>query len=266
MVAAGARAAARIDGAAERAKCLHRGAAPERRAARRLREQPRDAPCKRRAPRPAPARRGHQIRAARRRGARQGGDRRCGIPQFLPERDVPITARSGGRCGTLREYGKSDVGQGRAVTVEVASVDPEGPLHAGHARQAAFGASVAALLEAAGYRVVRECRIAPASRSLAQRGSSAQRPRPMGAQRTSPHSGGSCGVRRDLRCLGPGGGSGAVEGSGCRGAGVVSRRPKAARAAAAGRARHAARVARGGRQRCCAAVLCHARKRSASAF
>jgi arginyl-tRNA synthetase len=66
------------------------------------------------------------------------------------------------------EFGKSDVGQGRTVRVEVASVDPEGPLHAGHARQAAFGASVAALLEAAGYRVVRECRIAPASRTLAQ--------------------------------------------------------------------------------------------------
>jgi arginyl-tRNA synthetase len=66
------------------------------------------------------------------------------------------------------EFGKSDIGLGRAVRVEVASVDPEGPLHAGHARQAAFGASAAALLEAAGYRVVRECRIAPASRTLAQ--------------------------------------------------------------------------------------------------
>jgi arginyl-tRNA synthetase len=66
------------------------------------------------------------------------------------------------------EFGKSSVGQGRPVRVEVASVDPDGPLHAGHARQAAFGASVAALLEAAGYCVVRECRIAPASRSLGQ--------------------------------------------------------------------------------------------------
>jgi arginyl-tRNA synthetase len=65
------------------------------------------------------------------------------------------------------EFGKSDVGQGRAVRVEVASVDPEGPLNAGHARQAAFGASVAALLDAAGYRVRRECRIARPSRTLA---------------------------------------------------------------------------------------------------
>ncbi|MGA2344034.1 MAG: DALR anticodon-binding domain-containing protein, partial [Steroidobacteraceae bacterium] len=38
-------------------------------------------------------------------------------------------------------------------------VESLGPLHAGHARQAAFGASVAALLEAAGYRVRRECRV-----------------------------------------------------------------------------------------------------------
>jgi arginyl-tRNA synthetase len=64
------------------------------------------------------------------------------------------------------EFGKSDSGQGRALTVEVASVDPEGPLHAGHARQAASGASIAALLEMAGYRVVRECRIVSASRAL----------------------------------------------------------------------------------------------------
>jgi arginyl-tRNA synthetase len=69
----------------------------------------------------------------------------------------------------LGEFGRSDVGRGRVVEVEVASIDPEGPLHAGHARQAAFGASVAALLEAAGYRVVRECRIAPASRTLERR-------------------------------------------------------------------------------------------------
>ena len=66
------------------------------------------------------------------------------------------------------EFGKSDVGQGRAVKVEVASVDPEGALHAGHARQAAVGASVAALLEAAGYRVLRECRIAAPSRTPAR--------------------------------------------------------------------------------------------------
>jgi arginyl-tRNA synthetase len=67
-----------------------------------------------------------------------------------------------------REFGKSDLGRGCAVKIEVASVNAEGPLNAGHARRAAHGASVAALLEATGYRLVRECRVAPASRMLAQ--------------------------------------------------------------------------------------------------
>jgi arginyl-tRNA synthetase len=57
------------------------------------------------------------------------------------------------------DYGRCEIGRGRELTVEVASVESGGPLHSGHARQAAFGASVAALLEAAGYRVTRECRV-----------------------------------------------------------------------------------------------------------
>jgi arginyl-tRNA synthetase len=123
------------------------------------------------------------------------------------------------------EFGESDIGQGCAVNVEVASVDPEGPLHAGHARQAAFGASVAALLEATGYRVVRECRIAPASRGLAQCAAATDsactegRGADLVALRRELSE---FGVTVDAWCLGarsrgePGGpdGSGAVEGSG----------------------------------------------------
>jgi len=60
------------------------------------------------------------------------------------------------------DYGQCEVGRGREVTVEVASIESAGPLHSGHARQAAFGACVAALLETAGYRVRRECRIVAA--------------------------------------------------------------------------------------------------------
>jgi arginyl-tRNA synthetase len=60
------------------------------------------------------------------------------------------------------DYGQCEVGRGREVTVEVASIESGGPLHSGHARRAAFGACVAALLEAAGYRVTRECRLVAA--------------------------------------------------------------------------------------------------------
>jgi arginyl-tRNA synthetase len=94
---------------------------------------------------------------------------------FLSERSYHDEIRRALR--DAGEFGKFDVGQGRTLEVEVASVDPEGPLHAGHARQAAFGASVAALLEAAGYRVVRECRIAPASHRLARSAAGVHRPR-----------------------------------------------------------------------------------------
>jgi arginyl-tRNA synthetase len=49
-----------------------------------------------------------------------------------------------------------DVGSGRRVQVEFVSANPTGPLHVGNGRGAAIGATLAAVLEAAGYRVERE--------------------------------------------------------------------------------------------------------------
>ncbi len=49
-----------------------------------------------------------------------------------------------------RRYGRSTVGGGRSVQVEFVSANPTGPLHVGHGRHAAFGATVANLLEAVG--------------------------------------------------------------------------------------------------------------------
>ena len=51
---------------------------------------------------------------------------------------------------------KSTIGAGRKAMVEFVSANPTGPLHIGHGRGAAIGDSVAAILEAAGYRVTRE--------------------------------------------------------------------------------------------------------------
>jgi arginyl-tRNA synthetase len=65
-----------------------------------------------------------------------------------------------------RRYGRSIIGAGRRVQVEFVSANPTGPLHVGHGRHAAFGASVANLLEAVGYRVEREYYINDAGRQM----------------------------------------------------------------------------------------------------
>jgi arginyl-tRNA synthetase len=63
-------------------------------------------------------------------------------------------------------YGRSDAGGGRRVLVEFVSANPTGPLHVGHGRHAAYGASVANLLEAVGYRVHREYYVNDAGRQM----------------------------------------------------------------------------------------------------
>jgi arginyl-tRNA synthetase len=63
-------------------------------------------------------------------------------------------------------YGRSDHGAGRSVLVEFVSANPTGPLHVAHGRHAAYGASLANLLEAAGYRVEREYYINDAGRQM----------------------------------------------------------------------------------------------------
>ncbi|MGA2777788.1 MAG: arginine--tRNA ligase [Steroidobacteraceae bacterium] len=53
-------------------------------------------------------------------------------------------------------YGRSNLGAGRPAQVEFVSANPTGPLHVGHGRHAAFGATLSNLLEAVGYAVQRE--------------------------------------------------------------------------------------------------------------
>jgi arginyl-tRNA synthetase len=54
------------------------------------------------------------------------------------------------------EYGRTDLMAGRRAQVEFVSANPTGPLHVGHARNAALGDGLANLLEAAGAKVERE--------------------------------------------------------------------------------------------------------------
>ena len=66
------------------------------------------------------------------------------------------------------DYGASDLGGGTVVNVEYVSVNPTGPLHVGHARGAVFGDVLSALLEKAGYSVVREYYINDAGAQIDQ--------------------------------------------------------------------------------------------------
>ncbi|MDG4584541.1 MAG: arginine--tRNA ligase, partial [Candidatus Competibacter sp.] len=64
------------------------------------------------------------------------------------------------------DFGRSALGGGKRVQVEFVSANPTGPLHVGHGRGAAFGATVANLLEAVGYRVHREYYVNDAGRQM----------------------------------------------------------------------------------------------------
>jgi arginyl-tRNA synthetase len=63
-------------------------------------------------------------------------------------------------------YGESRLGGGERVLLEFVSANPTGPLHVGHGRQAAYGATLAALLDAAGFSVEREYYINDAGRQM----------------------------------------------------------------------------------------------------
>ena len=61
---------------------------------------------------------------------------------------------------------RSAFGDGRRVQVEFVSANPTGPLHVGHGRGAANGASVANILEAVGFDVQREYYVNDAGRQM----------------------------------------------------------------------------------------------------
>jgi len=63
-------------------------------------------------------------------------------------------------------YGLSNIGAGRKVQIEFVSANPTGPLHVGHGRGAAYGATVASLLSAVGFNVHREYYVNDAGRQM----------------------------------------------------------------------------------------------------
>ena len=73
---------------------------------------------------------------------------------------VPTVLAAGG------SYGRSWIGGGQKVQVEFVSANPTGPLHVGHGRGAAYGASLSSLLEFAGSDVTREFYVNDAGRQM----------------------------------------------------------------------------------------------------
>ena len=63
-------------------------------------------------------------------------------------------------------FGRSQAGAGKSVQVEYVSANPTGPLHVGHGRGAALGATIANLLSAIGFDVQREYYVNDAGRQM----------------------------------------------------------------------------------------------------
>ena len=64
------------------------------------------------------------------------------------------------------KFGRSQLGGGQKVQVEYVSANPTGPLHVGHGRGAAYGASLSNLLGFAGWDVTREYYVNDAGRQM----------------------------------------------------------------------------------------------------
>lgn len=81
--------------------------------------------------------------------------------------------RTGHEAETLHQilqgkerFGRSKTHTSRKILIEFVSANPTGPLHVGHGRGAAYGASIAHLLEAAGHKVQREYYINDTGRQM----------------------------------------------------------------------------------------------------
>jgi arginyl-tRNA synthetase len=67
---------------------------------------------------------------------------------------------------SAEDYGLSNVGEGKRVLLEFVSANPTGPLHVGHGRSAAYGATVANLMRAVGFAVDNEYYVNDAGRQM----------------------------------------------------------------------------------------------------
>ncbi len=86
---------------------------------------------------------------------------------------INFTLDSGAKTGIVKavlseagNFGRSTLGGAQKVQVEFVSANPTGPLHVGHGRGAAYGASLSSLLSFAGWDVTREYYVNDAGRQM----------------------------------------------------------------------------------------------------
>lgn len=86
---------------------------------------------------------------------------------------INFTLDSGAKTNVVKSvlaegenFGRSTQGAGQKVQVEFVSANPTGPLHVGHGRGAAYGASLSSLLSFAGWDVTREYYVNDAGRQM----------------------------------------------------------------------------------------------------
>jgi arginyl-tRNA synthetase len=65
-----------------------------------------------------------------------------------------------------KNFGRNTLGQNQKVLIEFVSANPTGPLHVGHGRSAAFGATLVNVLRASGYEVSSEYYVNDAGRQM----------------------------------------------------------------------------------------------------
>jgi arginyl-tRNA synthetase len=93
-------------------------------------------------------------------------DRRPRLHQRLPQA-LGLAARGQGRpAAGGKPSASGDPKQGEKIQIEFVSANPTGPLHVGHGRGAAFGASLANVLAHAGHEVYREYYVNDAGRQM----------------------------------------------------------------------------------------------------
>jgi arginyl-tRNA synthetase len=78
-----------------------------------------------------------------------------GFINFFIANDA-LTGIIGEIIASGEDFGRSEYGDNALINIEFVSANPTGPLHVGHGRSVAYGATCANLLEAIGYRTHRE--------------------------------------------------------------------------------------------------------------
>ena len=89
----------------------------------------------------------------------------AGFINFFLKSDA-YNAEVGRILAADRQYGRSNFGAGVKLLLEFVSANPTGPLHVGHGRHAAFGATLGNILSAAGFQVSREYYVNDAGRQM----------------------------------------------------------------------------------------------------